>query len=159
MKNAVLILISLTFTGCGELFLTKNPKDGVNGHSAVFKLLTADSTVCPAGGSIMSAGIDLNDDALLQPEETKSVLVACNGQQGATGAAGTNATSVTIVPLCPGVSNYGTFIEIGLCMNSKLYGVYSANNGFLTYLASGSYSSNAIGSACNLVINGCTVSH
>lgn len=82
-----------------------------------------------------------------------------NGQDGAPGANGIDATPVTIVPLCPGVSNHAVFVEIGICLGGKLYGVYSANGGFMTYLADGAYSSNAIGSACNLVITGCVVSH
>lgn len=84
------------------------------------------------------------------------------GPQGPAGIAGLNGTnaSIGIVPLCPGVSNYGTFVEIGLCINHDLYGVYSANGGFMTYLAPGNYSSNAIGSACNLTVHtNCVVAH
>lgn len=81
------------------------------------------------------------------------------GPQGQQGNPGVDATPVTIVPLCPGVSNHNVFVEVGICLNGKLYGVYSANGGFMTYLADGSYNSNAIGSACNLTVNGCNVSH
>ncbi len=87
------------------------------------------------------------------------------GRQGETGTAGLNgingqdATPVTVVPLCPGVSSYGTFVEVAVCLNGSLYGVYSQNGGFLTLLANGSYSSNAIGSACNLAVRGCNVTH
>ncbi len=84
------------------------------------------------------------------------------GETGTTGADGSNgqdATPVTVVPLCPGSSNYGTFVEVGICLNGRLYGVYSTHGGFLTLLADGDYSSNAIGSACNLTVSGCTVSH
>ena len=83
-----------------------------------------------------------------------------DGQTGATGPQGipgTPGTVITVVPLCPGMSNYGTFVEVGLCVNGKLYGVYSANGGFLAYLADGNYTSNGIGSACNLRVSGCTV--
>lgn len=72
------------------------------------------------------------------------------GPQGPTGADGQIAQ---VIPLCPGTSNYGTFVEVALLINNKLYAVYSANNGFLTYLAPGNYSSNAIGSACNFTVN------
>lgn len=171
MKNLnvliALFLMTLNF-GCSTEVLTGRP--GANGHSAVFKLLVADSSMCVAGGSVMSAGVDLNEDATLQPSETTSVLVACNGQQGANGSNGsngtngingTNATPVTIVPLCPGVSNYGTFIEVALCYGgTTLVGVYSANGGFATVLAPGNYSSNAIGSACNLTVQAnCVITH
>lgn len=78
---------------------------------------------------------------------------------GPAGLNGADGTQITIVQLCPGTSNYGTFVEVAECINGKLYGVYSANGGFLAYLANGSYTSDGIGSACNLTVNGCTVSH
>jgi hypothetical protein len=81
------------------------------------------------------------------------------GPQGPAGLNGTDA-SIGIVPLCPGVSNYGTFVEIALNINDDLYAVYSANGGFMTYLAPGAYLSNGIGSACNFTVNtDGTVSH
>lgn len=86
--------------------------------------------------------------------------VGATGPQGNSGAPGIDGTQITVVDLCPGVTAYpGVFVEVGMCIEGKLYGVYSANNGFLTYLADGAYSSNAIGSACNLTITGCTVTH
>lgn len=83
------------------------------------------------------------------------------GDTGASGHDGQNATPVTIVQLCPGVNSYSViFVEVGICLQGKLYGVYSANGGFLTELLPGTYSSNAIGSACNLTIGAnCVVTH
>lgn len=83
------------------------------------------------------------------------------GPQGPTGPAGSPGTQITVVTLCPGVTSYpGVFVEIALCMNNNLYGVYSANGGFLTYFPPGNYSSNGIGSSCNLTIQpNCIVSH
>ncbi len=77
------------------------------------------------------------------------------------GPPGQDATPTTIVTLCPGVTIYpGVFVEVAICLQGKLYGVYSANGGFLTELVPGTYSSNAIGSACNLTIgSNCVVSH
>lgn len=83
-----------------------------------------------------------------------------NGTNGTDGLNGADAVPVTVVNLCPGASNYGVFVETAICLNNNLYGVYSANGGFLTLLAPGSYSSNAIGSACSLTVGpNCTVSH
>jgi hypothetical protein len=87
-----------------------------------------------------------------------------NGLPGLVGPAGpqglTGNSPVTVVPLCPGVSNYGAFVEVGLCINDSLYAVYSQNGGFMTLLAPGNYTSNAIGSACNLTVQAnCAVSH
>lgn len=84
-----------------------------------------------------------------------------NGIDGQNGKDGADATPVTMVQLCPGVQSYlGVFVESAICLNGKLYGVYSANGGFLTELPPGTYSSNAIGSACNLTIGAnCVVTH
>lgn len=79
-------------------------------------------------------------------------LVGPMGPAGLNGSNGSDA-SIGIVQLCPGVSNYGTFVEIALRINGDLYAVYSANGGFMTYLAPGNYTSNGIGAACNLTVN------
>ena len=95
------------------------------------------------------------------------VLAACANQPGpvgatgATGPSGADGTAFTVVQLCPGVPSYpGTFIETALCIDNQLYAVYSANDGFLTLLTPGSYSSDGIGSSCNLtVLPNCVVTH
>lgn len=62
-------------------------------------------------------------------------------------------TVITTVQFCPGTTSYpGEFNEIGFCINNNLYAVYSANNGFLTYIPPGNYSSNAIGSSCSFTV-------
>lgn len=82
------------------------------------------------------------------------------GNDGSPGVDGQDSSPVSMVELCPGVTSYpSVFVEIGVCLNGKLYGVYSANGGFMTYFPDGNYSSNSIGSACNLTIAGCVVSH
>lgn len=76
------------------------------------------------------------------------------GPQGPQGPAGADGQIAQIVQLCPGTTTYpGVFVEVALLINGKLYGVYSANNGFLTYFPPGTYHSNAIGSSCNFRIN------
>jgi hypothetical protein len=82
------------------------------------------------------------------------------GNAGTNGNDGTNATPVSIVQLCPGTSTYGTFIEVGFCIGGDLYGTYSANGGFSTLIAPGSYSSSAINSSCSLTVHpNCVVTH
>lgn len=83
------------------------------------------------------------------------------GLVGPQGPAGLAGTQFEFVQLCPGTTSYpNVFIELGMCVNGDLYGVYSANGGFYTYFPPGHYSSNAIGSACNLVIGpNCSVTH
>lgn len=101
---------------------------------------------------------------------TLLILVACFpgpgiipgpiGPSGPKGDPGLDATQITVVKFCPNsVANYpSVFPEIGLCINSKLYAVYSANNGFLVEVIPGVYQSNAIGSSCSFEVqNNCLV--
>lgn len=75
------------------------------------------------------------------------------GIPGDEGPPGRDTVPIRVIQLCPGVTTYPTvFVEVALCINQELWGVYSANGGFLTLLPPGNYSSNAIGSACNLTI-------
>lgn len=84
-----------------------------------------------------------------------------NGSNGTNGTNGTDLTPVQLIPLCPGVPTYpSVFVEYGICVGNNLYGVYSANNGFLALLPPGTYTSNAIGSSCNMIIlPNCVVTH
>jgi len=65
------------------------------------------------------------------------------------------APSVTPVQLCPSsfVPTYPTtFPEYALCINGSLYGVYSANGGFLTELPPGQYNSDGVNASCTFTI-------
>jgi hypothetical protein len=75
------------------------------------------------------------------------------------GRDGANGTQVTIVQFCKGTTEYpSTFEELGFCIDNKIYAVYSANNGFLTEVPVGGYSSNAVGSNCVFtVLPGCVI--
>lgn len=79
-----------------------------------------------------------------------------SGAIGATGPSGSNgmdATPVAVVKLCPDTPVYpSVFVEYAICLNHQLYGVYSANGGFMALLLPGTYSSAGIGSSCNLTI-------
>lgn len=98
---------------------------------------------------------------------TAILLGACGqGPQGVSGNNGTNGTNgvpgttFTIVQFCPNVvpTYPTTFPEVGFCIQGSLYAVYSANDGFLTEIVPGTYTSNAIGSACNFTVSSnCTV--
>lgn len=102
------------------------PKDGKDGAPGVV------GPVGPGG----SNGNDGNDGAI-----------------GPTGTAGTPGTLATFVQFCPGATTYpSTFVEVGICVNSNLYAVYSANDGFLTLIPPGRYRSNAIGSRCDFTV-------
>lgn len=81
------------------------------------------------------------------------------GAQGAQGLAGADGTVITMVKLCPGTPSHTVFVEYAMCVNGQLYGVYSANSGFLALLSDGAYTSDGIGADCSLAISGCNVSH
>lgn len=67
---------------------------------------------------------------------------------------------ITPVQFCPNVTpTYPTtFPEVAFCIQGNLYAVYSANDGFLTLIPPGVYSSNAVGSSCTFtVLNNCQI--
>lgn len=85
------------------------------------------------------------------------LLTACQNQpanQPATVIAPAEPVDQVVpVKLCPGTPSYpSVFVEYALCIESQLYGVYSANDGFLALLPPGNYASNAIGSSCNFTV-------
>lgn len=146
--------------GCspiGQTYTSVQGPKGDTGSPVAVVAAPATYLECPTGGTDLLIG--------------SVPLTICNGATGATGATivgpvgpagqdGTDSTPIIVVPLCPGTSNYGVFVEVALNIGGKLFGIYSQNGGFLTYLAPGNYTSNAIGSACNLTINSDgTVSH
>lgn len=75
-----------------------------------------------------------------------------DGKDGAPGAAGSPGTVVLPIKLCNESPTYGTFPEFAFCINNKLYGVYSANGGFMAELPPGGYSSQGINSACSFTV-------
>jgi hypothetical protein len=79
----------------------------------------------------------------------------CNGQNGTNGMNGTNATPLEFIQFCQGFTpNYpGTFPEYGIVYGTQVYGVYSANGGFLALLPPGEYSSDGINASCTFTIN------
>lgn len=81
------------------------------------------------------------------------------GDPGPAGSPGLNASSMTIVQLCHGTATYpSVFIEIALCLDNRLYAVYSIPGAFLTYLPPGGYTSIGIGSSCDFrVVAGCVI--
>lgn len=76
------------------------------------------------------------------------------GPKGDTGIAGSPGTVITPVQFCSGITpTYPSYFpESGLCINHQMYGVYSANGGFLALLTPGSYSSDGINASCTFTI-------
>lgn len=172
LSVAILIMLAAlasVMLGCAD---SKKPKDGKDGqpgaigtpgtpgepgHSPIIVTRSANALECPTGGLVVT--VDLGS-----PNVICNGLDGAEGQIGGTGPQGIpgqDITPVTLVKLCPGTSTYPTvFIEYGMCIADQMWGVYSANGGFLALLPPGNYSSNAIGSSCNLTIGlHCQVTH
>lgn len=90
----------------------------------------------------------------LQGQQGAQGLQGQQGAQGPQGQQGAPGTSIAVVQLCGSCkAQYpSVFPESGLCIGGQLYGVYSANDGFLSLLSPGSYSSDGINCSCNLTI-------
>lgn len=91
-----------------------------------------------------------------------AILVLCIGcGQQTTAPAPTMPLTAGIIPVqfCPNTTTYPTtFSEVAFCINNNLYAVYSANDGFLTLIPPGNYTSNGINSTCTFqVLPNCIV--
>jgi len=129
--------------------------DGQDGISCSVIPVVA-NIVAPDGGALVTCG------------ETSSLILngakgdtGSTGATGATGQAGTPGTLVTPIQFCSGTGSYPShFPEVGFCINDKIYAVYSANGGFLTEVAPGTWSSNGINNSCTFTVSPhCVVSH
>jgi len=167
--TVLLAITVLLLTGCdrqgprgytgspGNSIVGPTGPQGPAGSSVSFTETPATASECPTGGV----------DITLDQSTGVSTTSICNGAIGATGATGaagqngTNATPITFVQFCSGFtpSYPNTFPEYGLCVNNVMYGVYSANGGFLAELPPGEYSSDGINASCTFTIGqNCQVS-
>lgn len=149
MKQVWLISLVLMLSACGQFKGDKgdpgsNGLNGSNGLGCSVTTLNPQSNA-PNGGSLIECG------------DGSSSLVL----NGTNGSNGTNGTSIQQVKFCPGTTTYPSkFIEVGFCVDNKLFAVYSANGGFLTEIPVGYYSSNGINASCSFTVQAnCQVSH
>jgi hypothetical protein len=158
---------------------------GQNGASIVEEAVSAPSGSCgtnPDGsnvtGSVVVMAQDDGSGSWNANENDQTSILLCNGStgqtgatgatgsQGATGATGqngsngTNATLVTVVQFCENTTVYpSTFSEVGVCLGGQLYAVYSLNDGFLSLIPPGAYSSDGVNSSCTFTVGtNCTIS-
>jgi hypothetical protein len=169
MKNVMIslaMIVLLAACGRGPTGATgasgSNGSNGTNGSSCSVTAVPA-SSPAPNGGSLVAC-TDGTQNLLLNGTNGTNGSNGSNGTNGSNGVNGTNGTNGTVVApiqLCPGAVTYpSNFPEFGFCINNVLYGVYSANGGFLTEIAPGNWSSNGIGNSCNFTVAaGCVVTH
>jgi hypothetical protein len=115
-----------------------------------------------SNGAQGAAGVAGKDGVSCQAAAVSGgVQITCPGSMPLVISNGQNATPVTVVQLCPGTPVYPSkFIEVGVCLGGSLYGVYSANGGFMTYLPPGRYTSDGINASCSITVGpNCTVSN
>lgn len=104
--------------------------------------------------------LQLSTGAVVSCTDGTNAYIA-NGEQGPPGSNTPPTSAVTVVPLCSDTTVYPVvFSEVGLCINNQLFGVYSENDGFLSYLPPGNYVSHGHGSSCYLTVQAnCAVIH
>jgi hypothetical protein len=175
MKNVLISLAMVVLmSACGQGFRVVTGANGTNGTNGSSCSVTAvpASSPAPNGGSLIAC-TDGTQNLLLNGTNGTNGTNGVNGSNGANGSNGsngtngvngtngTNGTVVAPIQLCPGAVTYpSNFPEFGFCINNVLYGVYSANGGFLTEIAPGNWSSNGIGNSCNFTVAaGCVVTH
>lgn len=150
MRSAIMISLLLLSTACGQ------PKQGPTGPAGVAGRNGVDGSSCSVQTS--------ESGSLIQCADGTSSFIAngiagVKGDQGDVGPTGVDISSIQVVKFCPGETVYPSkFVEIGFCINNKIYATYSANGGFSTEIVPGTYSSNAIGSSCSFrVLTNCGI--
>lgn len=171
------ISLLLAITGCGidrdgkdgatgaQGAAGKDGSDGKDGAAGVAGVVGSQGSAGQTGatGAAGSAGsngasgsnctVTQNDDgATISCTDGTSATIT-DGANGHDGAAGTKITpeqfcTQGFVPTYP-----SSFPEYGLLIDGVVYGVYSANGGFLAALPPGQYSSNGINASCTFTIN------
>lgn len=136
----VLIVLSLSVTGCGDATNT-------NGF------VSAPQLACTVTQNIGGGAL------IICPDGSEGYIAA--GPQGFAGHDGQDVTPVTIVQFCGGADTGGTFPERAFCLSGHLYGTLNNNATYqyLTLLHDGAYSSNGQGAACSFTITGCEVTY
>lgn len=163
----VFVVLSIVATGCGSLADRQGPQGstgavGSNGSQGVSGA-TGPQGAVGGQGARGEAGADGVNGSNGLPctvvAYTGGVQIVCpdgSTQVVLNGVDGSDATPVTTVEFCGAgyEATYPTvFPEYGLIIGGKLYGVYSANGGFLAAMPAGAYTSNGINASCNFTVN------
>lgn len=159
MKMVTILTLSLTLTACND----PGPMgpQGVAGNMGPGGAPGTSGSHGTDGVGCTETPLAATSSASLPPQYG-GVLLTCsngstvitNGASGATGSQGQPGESLQVVQFCPGVDPVypSTFPEVGVCLDGNIYGVYSANGGFLSELPPGTYNSNGINASCTFTI-------
>jgi hypothetical protein len=133
----------------------QNGSNGINGSSSTVTMTAATVTECANGGYelTLTNGSSSNSYAVCNGQVGATGNQGIQGLTGAAGSAGAPGTVVSVVQFCPGTTSYpGTFAEVGVCIGGNIWAVYSANDGFLTEVVPGEYSSDGVNDSCNFTV-------
>lgn len=128
---------------------------GQNGTSSTVGMTAATATQCPNGGYELTVtdASGSNSYSLCDGQNGATGSQGLQGIQGVAGVAGAPGTVVSTVQFCPGATSYaGEFNEVGFCIGGNIYAVYSANDGFMSEIPPGEYSSDGINASCNFTV-------
>jgi hypothetical protein len=130
---------------------------GQNGTSSSLMIASAPTTQCPDGGyefTVTTGNTNTGTYSVCNGTMGQTGPTGSIGATGATGAQGAaGVANISIVQFCPGNTSYpNEFNEIGICINNNLYAVYSQNDGFLTEVLPGTYSSDGINASCTFTV-------
>ena len=77
-----LAILSTAFVACGG---GEDGLDGTDGTTALISTADASAEECAYGGTVISVGIDTNDDGELDADEVTSTTIVCDGAPGGSG--------------------------------------------------------------------------
>jgi hypothetical protein len=158
-----IIFFSLIMLSIVELrtYRTKSSQLGAYGLCLVLAMLVALSACAPKEGPRGADGaVGKQGETGEQGPKGDKGDAGDKGDKGDQGNPGVDPTPTTIVKLCPGFTQFNSiYVEVALCIQGKLYGVYSANGGFMTEIVPGTYFSDGVGNSCNVTVSAnCQVS-
>lgn len=143
-----------------------NGTNGSNGHSSAFGQVAADSATCSNGGTIITMGLDVNDDTILEASEVTQTATLCNGtnatgQAGIDGTNGSNGGTITFdlvqaIEPCGAASSPWKETLLGLeggQLLSDFSETASGQNTRLSFIPNGSYV-DTDSSGCNFTVSG-----
>jgi hypothetical protein len=127
---------------------------GSDGHSALFSQGAASISLCANGGVVLNAGVDMNDDDVLQTSEIKSTSVTCNGLNGAP-AVPNPFDVISLIDPCGATPGHYNEVFIKFTNGTMLASFSdsaSGNNTRFSVLVPGSYVTTD-GTGCHFTVN------
>lgn len=91
MKNVMMILVALFLVACGKNEVEFKEVRGDNGYNSLldFSRSSIDSMICESEmGNIVNAGLDYNENNVLDNDEISKTTVICDGTNGQDGEDG-----------------------------------------------------------------------